>query len=162
MTTGELIKRARQNSKMTQKELAEKVGVSYQMIQAWENNRRNPKVQTMKKIASALGISAWVDLYPPELQSSVTIDYMKGVLSRCGGNAIVDEPPSNPKATAILAEALDASFHLDKALLYCFDMLNDKGKQKAVEQVEKLASIPEYRKNNNDDCCIDAHQKAME
>lgn len=84
MTTGELIKRARQNSKMTQKELAEKVGVSYQMIQAWENNRRNPKVETMKKIASALGISAWVDLYPPELQSSVTIDYMKGVLSRCG------------------------------------------------------------------------------
>lgn len=49
MTTGELIKRARQNSKMTQKELAEKVGVSYQMIQAWENNRRNPKVETMKK-----------------------------------------------------------------------------------------------------------------
>ena len=36
MTTGELIKQARQNSKMTQKELAEKVGVSYQMIQAWE------------------------------------------------------------------------------------------------------------------------------
>lgn len=49
MTTGELIKQARQNSKMTQKELAEKVGVSYQMIQAWENNRRNPKTETLKK-----------------------------------------------------------------------------------------------------------------
>ena len=62
MTTGELIKQARQNSKMTQKELAEKVGVSYQMIQAWENNRRNPKTETLKKIAVALNVQ-WFELY---------------------------------------------------------------------------------------------------
>lgn len=154
MTTGELIRQARQNAKMTQKELANKIGVSYQMIQAWENNRRNPKVETMKKIAYALNVSAWVDLYPPELQASATIGYMKDVLSRCGNCATVDTLPSNPKATAALAEVLDATFHKDKALLYYFDMLNDKGQQKAVEQVEKLVSISEYRKYNSDDCII--------
>lgn len=65
MTTGELIKQARQNSKMTQKELAEKVGVSYQMIQAWENNRRNPKTETIKKIATSLNVP-WYTLCPDQ------------------------------------------------------------------------------------------------
>lgn len=56
MTTGELIKKARVNAGLTQKELSDRIGVSYQMIQAWENNRRNPKIESLQKIADALNV----------------------------------------------------------------------------------------------------------
>ena len=56
MTTGELIKKARVYAGLTQKELSDRIGVSYQMIQAWENNRRNPKIESLQKIAEALNI----------------------------------------------------------------------------------------------------------
>ena len=56
MTTGELIKKARVHAGLTQKELSDRIGVSYQMIQTWENNRRNPKIESLQKIAEALNI----------------------------------------------------------------------------------------------------------
>lgn len=56
MTTGELIKLARKGKNMSQKELAEKIGVSASMIGQYENGLRNPKVDTIQRIACALGI----------------------------------------------------------------------------------------------------------
>ena len=56
MTTGELIKKARVHAGLTQKELSDRIGVSYQMIQAWENNRRNPKIESLQRIAEALNV----------------------------------------------------------------------------------------------------------
>ena len=57
MTTGQLIRAARKRAKMTQAELAEKLGISYVGVSQWENGIRNPKHETMQKIADALGIS---------------------------------------------------------------------------------------------------------
>lgn len=56
MTTGERIKLARKGKNMSQKELAEKIGVSASMIGQYENGLRNPKVDTIQRIACALGI----------------------------------------------------------------------------------------------------------
>lgn len=56
MTTGERIKLARKGKNMSQKELAEKIGVSASMIGQYENGLRNPKVDTIQRIACALGM----------------------------------------------------------------------------------------------------------
>lgn len=48
---------ARVNAKLTQKELADKVGVSESTIVAWESGRRCPNVRMLGKIERALGIS---------------------------------------------------------------------------------------------------------
>ena len=61
MTTGELIKDARKKAGLTQKELGEKLGISYQTIAQWENNLRNPKQETLQRIANALNISSRVN-----------------------------------------------------------------------------------------------------
>ena len=42
--------------KMSRKELAEKVGVSYQMIYYIENGKKKPAPRTAKKIADALDL----------------------------------------------------------------------------------------------------------
>lgn len=56
MEIGERIKAARIAAKMTQAELAEKLGVAYQNIGQIESGKRNPKVDTLQKIADALGV----------------------------------------------------------------------------------------------------------
>lgn len=59
MTTGELIKQARKQRNMSQKELAEKLGVSASMIGQYENDLRNPKLETIQRIANALEVDPY-------------------------------------------------------------------------------------------------------
>lgn len=56
MSTGQLIKAARKARNMTQKQLAEKLNVSYVNISQLENNQRIPGVDTIQRIATALGV----------------------------------------------------------------------------------------------------------
>lgn len=53
---GQMIKKARKNSGMTQEQLAEKVGMHYTSISRIETGYANPPVQTINKIAKALKI----------------------------------------------------------------------------------------------------------
>lgn len=57
MTTGQRIKAARKAAGLTQKELGKKLGVAYQTFAQWENDLRNPKMETLERIADALDIS---------------------------------------------------------------------------------------------------------
>lgn len=53
---GELIRNARIRKGLTQSDLAYKLGITPTGIVQWEQNRRNPKLETRKKIANALDI----------------------------------------------------------------------------------------------------------
>lgn len=48
---------ARVNANLTQKEFAEKCGVSESTVIAWEAGRRYPNVKMLDKIEGALGVS---------------------------------------------------------------------------------------------------------
>lgn len=56
MTIGERIRAARKKAGLTQRELAEKLGISEQGITQWETGVRNAKLGTIKKIAEAIGV----------------------------------------------------------------------------------------------------------
>lgn len=117
MTTGELIKAARKKAGMTQEELGSKLGVSGSSIAQWENDLRNPKLDTLQRIASALGvpvqelISDWEAVDKEEFKR--VFIYGEGIKDR-----------------------------IDAAL----DRLNDEGQAKAAERVEELTEIPKYQK----------------
>ena len=55
--TGQIIEQARKEAKMTQTELAEKLGSSKSYISRVETGRTEPKVSTFYRIVSALGLS---------------------------------------------------------------------------------------------------------
>ena len=59
MTTGQSIKAARKKAGLTQAELGKKLGVAYQTVAQWENDLRNPKVDTIRRIAAALDIDQY-------------------------------------------------------------------------------------------------------
>ena len=52
---------ARRAAGMTQEQLAKAVGVQAQYIGAWERGERKPKIDSLLRIAEALGVS-WQDL----------------------------------------------------------------------------------------------------
>ncbi len=55
--TGAVIRRLRENKKMTQEELAEKIFVSSKAVSKWETGQGFPDVSLLEPLADALGIS---------------------------------------------------------------------------------------------------------
>lgn len=72
MSVGQNIKNARKRAGLTQKELAQKLGLSFQSIAQWENDLRNPKIETLRKIAKAL------ECTPAELDNSLAASMSVG------------------------------------------------------------------------------------
>ena len=56
MTTGERIRKARLRADMTQEQLANKLGICHNSISSWENGVNSISIETLKKIADALGV----------------------------------------------------------------------------------------------------------
>lgn len=55
---GEAIRRQREHLGLTQKQLAERVGVDQSAVSFWENGTKAPTVERQLAIANALGIDA--------------------------------------------------------------------------------------------------------
>lgn len=55
--TGAVIKKLRENKKMTQEELAEKIYVTSKAVSKWETGRGFPDISLLEPLAKALGIS---------------------------------------------------------------------------------------------------------
>ena len=118
MTTGQLIRAARKRAGMTQKELAEKLNISYVNISQLENDQRSPGLDTLQKIASALG---------------VPMSYLLGH---------TDDPADRPKTH--WAEIVDFSDQsLGERLVDAFMGLNPAGQQKVADYAEDI--LPRYR-----------------
>lgn len=56
MELGEKIRKLRKEKGMTQKELSAKLGTTPQNLAQYENGKRNPKIETLQKIADALDV----------------------------------------------------------------------------------------------------------
>lgn len=67
MTTGKRILAERKKRKLTQIDLAKKAGVATSTIQRYEQQERDPNVETLRKIARALGVPLYdlIDSHEP-------------------------------------------------------------------------------------------------
>ena len=70
--TGTTIKALRENRKLTQAELAEKIGVSSKTISKWETAKGLPDISLLQPLAQALGISV-IELMNGELITNKNI-----------------------------------------------------------------------------------------
>ena len=57
MNIGNNIKQLRQQKNLTQDQVAEKLGVSYQAVSKWENNANTPDIALLPEIAALFGVS---------------------------------------------------------------------------------------------------------
>lgn len=115
---------------MTQKELAEKLGLPHQSIGQWERDARTPKWETIKRLAAALQID------PLLLIGFGSLDEI---------NKIFQDETNITVAAAKRLLPDDPAFLLEFVLL--IEKLNSEGRKAAIQVVEKLVSNQEYLTN---------------
>lgn len=127
MTIGELLKKARLDAGMTQKELAEKCGMADSAIRKYESGKVIPKIETRKRIATALNITTSDLMSPLELMSENFSESLNKAV-----------------------EMIKINAEKDNRLLAAYHSMNDKGQEKALDVVEDLAQIPAYQRPAED------------
>jgi len=63
MPPGERIRELRIKAGITQKDLADRMGLPRQQVNVWETGVRTPKIENLKRVADALGINGEEYLY---------------------------------------------------------------------------------------------------
>lgn len=131
MELSERIKAARKSAKMTQKELASRINKSFSTVQKYELGLATPPIDVLTDISRALNVPA---------------GQLMGYEDMGGGLWAKEAPDSTWSAIAEnvnLHNGHGARARLNSA----FDKLNDKGQETAVERVEELTKIEDYRKH---------------
>lgn len=61
-SVGKMIREARKRKGLTQRELGEKLGIGEPTVNKYESGKQNPTVDTLKRIADALGVTLNISL----------------------------------------------------------------------------------------------------
>lgn len=112
-------------------QIAEKLGITAQSYSQYETGKRQPKAETLKRIANALSVLPGDLLQDGFYPTSEEIDAMKR-----GAASVTDERRLEIEEKR-LSNLID---HKKK-------MLNISGKQRAADYMDDLTKIPEYRKD---------------
>ena len=150
------IKYYRKKAKMSQGVLAKLADVSLMSIRRYEtegNDNREPNFVTLSKIAEALGVSI-IELANEEVKDYP--DFLKErvrEISRARIDDYVENLTDDKKRLIDNYDELMGDVHdyysytikKRKKIIEYFSLLNDKGQDKAIEHVEMLTKIPEYR-----------------
>lgn len=123
MTIGENIRQARKKAGLTQRQLAEKSGVATITLQQYERGVREPKLDTIAKIARAMNLFA-SDLISGDQWQNVDMTFTD-TTERYG-----QETPQYYR------------------MVEAFSTLNHTGAEKAAVAVEDLSKVPEYRRED--------------
>lgn len=179
---GENIKKIRKEKKLKQEELGELLGVSAAMVSQWERGERNPKPETIQKIAKSLDKTVnelmwdiksfeYLDTLRKAGANSIeTLAKMMNITyDRCLALLTETETPSAQEQEKLQLIAglnfeellapverdnvipdnvddLPLQNTLKESLNVAFEKLNAQGQEKAVENVELLTKVPEYKK----------------
>ena len=123
------LRRIRTEKGLTQKQVADSMGVTESLVRAYESGRRNPKTQTVARFAAALGCQM-TDLYGSDAWDfNTTIDQF--------GNE--SKPSEDEIKEAVKNEWLEN-------MGYYYDLLTEDGQKAALSLVEKMAQLPGLQK----------------
>jgi transcriptional regulator with XRE-family HTH domain len=124
-TFGEKLVSLRKQKNLSQKELAEIIGVTATRLNYWEKDKRKPGLEWVKKLTDALGIPT-VDLMDWDTELN---------------------PDGRLAKEVRLIEEIQLLWGKDTVnLLSIFDELNDVGKEKALDYLTDLSEQSKYKK----------------
>ena len=156
MNIGKKIQAARKSKGLTQKQLAERIGVATGTIQQYELGKRQPKLETLDKIAKSLDVSIFDIL--PSYEGGFEEEYEKMVKKLRKkyfpySISISDdfEPSEEDIIESLRMSEPDFFENADQnylELVSAFDELNAVGRQEAVKRVQELGEIPKYQKKD--------------
>lgn len=135
---GERLRAARLNANKTQRELALEIGIPYTTYSNYENGNREPNVEMLKRISSALDISFGELIgWPDDIANAVAVGYPT--------DYVKFDSKGRPQFYYYLSD------EQHKKLNTAFYKLNTAGQSEAVKRVEELTEIPRYQKKPDAD-----------
>lgn len=132
MSFSDRLREARKRSGLTQMQIAEKLGITAQSYSQYETGKRQPKAETLKRIADALGV------LPGDLRQDGFYPTSQEIAAMKRGAASVTDERRLEIEEKRLSNLIDRKKK----------MLNISGKQRAADYMDDLTKIPEYRKNS--------------
>ena len=149
LNIGERIKIIRKERKMTQKELADKIGMAEITIRQYENNKREPNSNTIKKIAKTLNIAPPLLFWDRFKTEAELISVFQMAEKE---NVNFNNQNYDFFLAYLCAEddelgelIIDGVLVTEKELLRRFRKLNDIGKKEAIVRTGELTHIPKYQ-----------------
>lgn len=132
-TLGENIVAIRKSKGITQKALAELLGVTSTRLNYWEKDKRNPSIEFLDKIAAALKVP--VDALMPSASEEAIHKWDEELA-----------PEIVPEEVSTL-EQIEKEYGKEAVmLLEAFSQLNAVGMVKAMEYVSDLSEQDKYKK----------------
>ena len=133
-TFGEVLKSLREQQNLTQIEVAEKLNMTRQAYGRYERYENPPKPSTIEKIAEALSIpAAALEINSPFIQTFDTaLDFEKEWIRKGA------------------APHYGSEIGRSAALLVKFEELNEAGQRQAIDMLDLLLKVPEYRKKEKE------------
>ena len=152
--TGTMIKRLRENRKMTQQELAEKIGVSDKAISKWETGRGYPDISLIEALSDILGVSV-IELFSGEdvTNTNKTFNMQRVKIHVCPicGNIIQSTGEAVISCCGIVLPALDAEDE-DEDHHLCIEKVEDEYYVKLTHDMTKTHYISFIMAIQNDGC----------
>ena len=118
-TIGDHLRKKRLDLELSQKEVAQIIGVSEATIWNWENNRKSPKVSFLPKIFEFLGYS----LYEPKISFPEKLAFLR-------------------KSLGLSQEKLAKLVGLDESTIRKLEKGKSKPAKKTLEKLEKFFNFP--------------------
>ena len=133
---GNKIKELRTKEGLTQKELADKLYVSYQAVSRWENNEVEPSIQTVKQIAQIFNVSLDYILENEHLEEQVVkepeviVKHTIGVCKYC--EKVIDDANDFVKKTHYYRSGPHEAYYHKK----CYEKMKCSWKDESMTKVE--------------------------
>lgn len=131
MELGERIKQIRLENGLTQKQLGEMLGSTQQMIAQYESGKHSPKIETVRKIANALGTNIF------HLTDG---DYSNFSVEELRNDFLSVATPLDEFHKQLVAKAQKE----ENELLGNYRSLNSSGQTEARKRVQELTEIKRY------------------
>jgi len=146
MSIGEAVKKVRLFKKITQKELASKIGISPNTLYRYEHGDISLSIEMLNKIANALNVSTDILLVDP---SEIPDRSHKKI--NFNSTPISNESIPDKKQIAISLKILQDQFRdLQGTLEKYYSQLNILGQIEVNNYVEYLSTKEEYTKSEED------------
>ena len=157
-TFGKRLVAARKKLDLTQKELADRLGITPTRLNYWEKDKREPDVHMIKQISKVLSvdpnylIGVWSSDMYEDFQNANTKEEKLLLLERRGvprdlfadySSLISSVGSSNINSSLLTEEELSR-------ISAAMSQMNQEGRERAVELVEDLAAGGRYKKTDSD------------
>lgn len=165
MNFPEILKELRKRHNLSQSALAKKIGVSQASVGYWEKGQRTPTITVIEDLAKYFGVSTGYLMGTEPLQKDISTEWKNRLQTL---SKYLENTPEFKQHEEMLKETLadvleeqqreyETAKRFEKYGFPDADSikkisdpylkLNKKGQDKAIEQVELLTKIPEYRKD---------------